>query len=48
MKQWLLLHHAMKTRNRAVVEAKCYVLVTVYPITKLGNLQVVEAKIADE
>ena len=39
--------HAMKTRNRAAVEAKCYVLVTVCPITKLVNLQVVEAKTAD-
>ena len=30
--------HAMKTRHRAVVEAKCYVLVSVCPITKLVDL----------
>ena len=39
--------HAMKTRHRAVVEAKCYVLVTVCPVTKLVNLQVMEDKSAD-
>jgi hypothetical protein len=39
--------HAMKTRHRNVVEAKCYVLVSVCPITKLVNLQVIEAKSAD-
>ena len=39
--------HAMKTRHRAVVEAKCYVLVVVCPVTKLVNLQVLEAKSAD-
>merc|ERR1711954_291607 len=36
--------HAMKTRHRAVVEVKCYVLVSVCPVTKLVNLQVIEAK----
>ena len=39
--------HAMKTRNRSVVEAKCYVLVFCCPVTKLINLQVIEAKSAD-
>lgn len=39
--------HAMKTRHRTVVEAKCYVLVSVCPVTKLVNLQVIEAKSAD-
>ena len=39
--------HAMKTRHRSVVEAKCYVLVTVCPVTKLVNLQVIEGKSAD-
>ena len=39
--------HAMKTRHRAVVEAKCYVLVSVCPVTKLVNLQIIEGKSAD-
>ena len=39
--------HAHKTRHRNVVEAKCYVLVTVCPVTKLVNLQVIESKSAD-
>ena len=39
--------HAMKTRHRAVVEAKCYVLVSVCPVSKLVNLQVIEGKSAD-
>ena len=39
--------HAHKTRHRNVVEAKCYVFVTVCPVTKLVNLQVIESKSAD-
>ena len=39
--------HAHKTRHRNVVEAKCYVLVTVCPVTKMVNLQVIESKSAD-
>ena len=39
--------HAHKTRHRSVVEAKCYVFVTVCPVTKLVNLQVIESKSAD-
>ena len=39
--------HAMKTRHKAVVEAKCYVLVSVCPITKLVNLQVIEGKLVE-
>ena len=39
--------HAMKTRHKNIVEAKCYVLVCVCPITKCINLQVIEAKSAD-
>ena len=39
--------HAMKTRHKAVVEAKCYVLVSVCPVTKLVNLQIIEGKSAD-
>ena len=39
--------HAHKTRHRNVVEAKCYVFVTVCPVTKMVNLQVIESKSAD-
>ena len=39
--------HAMKTRHRNIVEAKCYVLVFCCPVTKLVNLQVIEEKSAD-
>ena len=39
--------HAHKTRHIYIVEAKCYVLVTVCPVTKLVNLQVIESKSAD-
>ena len=39
--------HAMKTRHRNVVEAKCYVLVFACPVTKAVNLQVIEDKSAD-
>ena len=39
--------HAMKTRHRNITEAKCYVLVSVCPITKCVNLQVIESKSAD-
>merc|ERR1719186_1523287 len=39
--------HAMKTRHRKVVEAKCYVLVFCCPTTKLVNLQVIESKSHD-
>ena len=39
--------HAMMTRHRKVVEAKCYVLVFACPTTKLVNLQVIESKSAD-
>ena len=39
--------HAMKTRHRNVVEAKCYVLVFCCPVTKIVNLQVIEDKSAD-
>ena len=39
--------HSMKTRNRNVVDVKCYVLVFMCPTTKLINLQVIEAKSAD-
>ena len=37
----------MKTRTKAAVEVKCYVLVFVCPTTKLINLQVIESKSAD-
>ena len=39
--------HSMKTRTKAAVEVKCYVLVFVCPTTKLINLQVIESKSAD-
>ena len=39
--------HAMKIQHRSVVEAKCYVLVFYCPVTKLINLQVIEAKSDD-
>ena len=39
--------HSMKTRNRKVVDVKCYVLVFVCPTTKMTNLQVIESKSAD-
>ena len=37
----------MKTRHRNIVEVKCYVLVFCCPVTKMVNLQVIEAKSAD-
>ena len=39
--------HERKTRHRNVVEAKNYVFVSVCPITKCVNLQVIETKSAD-
>ena len=39
--------HAMKTRHRSVIQAKCHVLVFCCPVTKAVNLQVIEAKSAD-
>ena len=39
--------HAMKTRHRNIVEAKCYILVFACPVTKAVNLQVIEEKGAD-
>ena len=38
---------SMQTRNRKVLEMKCYVFVAVCPVTKLVNLQVIETKSAD-
>ena len=37
----------MKTRNRAEVQAKVYVLVFCCPVTKVVNMQVIEGKSAE-
>ena len=39
--------HSMQTRNRKIIDVKCYVLTFVCPTTKLVNLQVIESKSAD-
>lgn len=36
-----------KTRNRSVLAAKVYIFVSVCPVTKLLNLQVIESKSVD-
>ena len=39
--------HSMQTRNRKVIDVKCYELVFMCPTTKMINLQVIENKSAD-
>ena len=39
--------HSMFTRNKKVIDVKCYVLVFACPTTKMVNLQVIESKSVD-